>query len=188
MKKFLTFIWETMKMLIVSLAIILPIRYFLAEPFYVKGASMEPNFHDHEYLIIDRLNYRFNEPKRGDPVVFRYPNDPREYFIKRLIGLPGETVEVKDGGIYIFNTEHKDGWKLPEEYLPNGLITISSNPAYAKYELGPDQYYFLGDNRNASMDSRVFGPVNKSFIIGRVIFRGLPVDKFGKIEGFNYSQ
>lgn len=175
-------------MLIVSLAIILPIRYFLAEPFYVKGASMEPSFHDHEYLIIDRLNYRFNEPKRGDPVVFRYPNDPREYFIKRLIGLPGETVEIKDGGIYIFNAEHKDGWKLPEKYLPNGLVTISSNPAYAKYELGPDQYYFLGDNRNASMDSRVFGPVNKSFIIGRVVFRGLPIDKFGKIEEFNYSQ
>ena len=175
-------------MLIVSLAIILPIRYFLVEPFYVKGASMEPNFHDHEYLIIDRLNYRLNTPNRGDVIVFRYPHDPREYYIKRVIGLPGETVEITDAGVYIYNAEHKDGFKIPESYLPKDLSTVPINPAFTKYDLGVNEYYVLGDNRTASQDSRVFGPVNKSFIIGRVVFRGLPVDKFGKIEGANYSQ
>ena len=188
MKKFLSFIWETLKMQIVSLAIILPIRYFLVEPFYVKGASMEPNFHDHEYLIIDRLDYRIHAPKRGDVIVFRYPNDPREYYIKRVIGLPGETVEIKDDGVYVYNADNENGWKLPEKYLPDDLSTIPTNPAYTKYKLSDSQYYVLGDNRTASQDSRVFGPVNKSFVIGRVVFRGLPVDKFGRIEGATYSR
>jgi signal peptidase I len=84
-------IWEFLKIVIVSLLIILPIRYFIIQPFYVKGASMEPNFHDREYLIIDEISYRFNEPQRGQVIVFRYPNNPQEYFIKRVIGLPGDT-------------------------------------------------------------------------------------------------
>ena len=93
-RRFLEFIWEMTKITLISLIIILPIRYFLIQPFYVKGASMEPNFYDHEYLIIDEISYRFSEPKRGDIVVFKYPRDPRQFFIKRVIGLPGETVEI----------------------------------------------------------------------------------------------
>ncbi|MEI6378882.1 MAG: signal peptidase I [Candidatus Falkowbacteria bacterium] len=186
MKKFALLTWETLKTVIIALAIILPIRYFLVEPFYVKGASMEPNFHDHEYLIIDRLNYRMNEPQRGDVVVFRYPYNPQEYYIKRVIGLPGESVEVKDGAIYVYNSAHPEGFKLPEGYLPKGLESTPINPQFTRTDLKENQYYMMGDNRVASQDSRVFGPVDKSFLIGRVVFRGLPFDKIGQIQNPGY--
>lgn len=173
-------------MVIIALAIILPIRYFLVEPFYVKGASMEPNFHDHEYLIIDRLNYRLHQPVRGDVVVFRYPYNPQEYYIKRVIGLPGETVEIKNNGVTIYNAANPDGFELPEKYLPEGLMTLPTNPQFIRVDLKDNEYFMMGDNRMASQDSRVFGPVNKSFLIGRVVFRGLPVSKFGTIENPGY--
>ena len=83
MRKFFLFIWEIVKVVSISLVIILPVRYYLIQPFYVKGASMEPTFHDHEYLIIDEISYRFNSPERGQVVVFRYPRNPQEYYIKR---------------------------------------------------------------------------------------------------------
>src|SRR3989344_1293745 len=86
------FFWEIFKVVVISLVIIIPIRYFLIKPFYVKGASMEPNFHDYEYLIIDEISYRFNQPARGEVVVFKYPFDQSQFFIKRIIGMPGETV------------------------------------------------------------------------------------------------
>lgn len=179
-KRFFIFLWEFIKVAAISLAIIIPVRYFLIQPFYVKGASMEPTFHDQEYLIIDEISYRFNTPERGQVIVFRYPLDPQEYFIKRIIGLPNESVQVKDGQVYIFNEAHPDGFVLKEDYLPEGLNTYSANEQ--KVNLGSDQYFVLGDNRNASKDSRVFGPLNRSFITGRVYFRGYP---FNKIQVFN---
>jgi len=184
MRKILAFGWEIVKMAIISLAIVLPIRYFLIQPFYVKGASMEPNFHDKEYLIIDEVSYQFHAPLRGDIVVFRYPDDPREYFIKRVIGLPGETVSIKNGGVFITNAEHPDGFQLTENYLP------ADTPTYAytqdRVTLGPDSYYVLGDNRLASKDSRSFGPVSKNFLVGRVWFRGLPLDRAGVVNSAQY--
>ena len=101
MKKFLAFIWETLKIVVIALVIVVPIRYFLFQPFFVKGASMEPNFDDGQYLIIDELSSRFREPQRGEIVVFKYPHDPSQRYIKRVIGLPGETAEVKDGQLSI---------------------------------------------------------------------------------------
>lgn len=175
MKKFFLFIWEITKVVAISLAIILPVRYFLIQPFYVKGASMEPNFHDHEYLIIDELTYRFSAPERGQVIVFRYPRNPQEYFIKRVIGLPGEQVQIKDGKVIIFNAEHPEGFAINEKYLSNELITFDSSEL--KITVGPDEYFVLGDNRTASKDSRSFGPVNKSFITGKVLFRGWPLNE-----------
>jgi signal peptidase I len=185
MKKFLLFVWELVKMLAISLAIVLPIRYFLVQPFYVKGASMEPSFHDSEYLIIDEISYRFNVPQRGDIIVFRYPQDPSQYFIKRIIGLPGETVQLKDGAVYIYNQSHPDGFQLEESYLPAGVKTYAYTED--KVTVGANQYYVLGDNRLASKDSRSFGAVDKSFIVGRVFFRGLPLDRAEVFKAVNYQ-
>lgn len=180
MKKFLLFVWELSKIVLISAAIIIPVRYFLIQPFFVKGASMEPNFHDQEYLIVDELSYRFGEPQRGQVIVFRYPRNPQEYFIKRLIGLPGEQVQIKDGKVIIFNDAHPDGMILNESYLPSNLETPSDNEN--KVAVGPDEYFVLGDNRGASKDSRSFGVVNKSFVTGKILFRGWP---FKEITVFN---
>lgn len=184
-KKFFIFVFELTKVVIISLAIIIPVRYFLIQPFYVKGASMEPNFHDSEYLIIDEISYRFNHPNRGDIIVFKYPRDPQEYFIKRIIGLPNEKIQVKDGEIHIFNKKYPLGFKLSETYLANGVETNGLNEDMIS--LGENEYYVFGDNRNFSKDSRSFGPVNKSFVIGKVLLRGWPFDKINLFSAQQYS-
>ncbi|MEI8360836.1 MAG: signal peptidase I [bacterium] len=169
-------VFELIKIVVISLAIIIPIRYYLIQPFYVKGASMEPTFYDQEYLIVNEIGYRINPPQRGDVIVFRYPRDPQEYFIKRIIGLPGEKVQVKDGKVIIFNQANNwQGATVIEDYLPKNLKTYGMNDDIVT--LSSEEYYVLGDNRNASKDSRVFGPVNKSFLIGRVWLRGFPFSR-----------
>ena len=184
-KNFFSYVFELTKVVVISLVIIIPIRYYLIQPFYVKGASMEPNFYDKEYLIIDEISYRFNEIKRGDIVVFRYPRNPEEYFIKRIIGLPGEKVQIKDGFVYIYSNKHEFGQKLAEAYLPLSDRTYGLNEEMLT--LGPSEYYVLGDNRNASKDSRSFGPVDKKFITGRVLFRGWPFDRVDVFSAPEYS-
>jgi signal peptidase I len=174
-KKFFLFFAEIVKLAAIALVIIVPVRYFLIQPFYVKGASMEPNFHDFEYLIIDEINYRFTDPVRGEVIVFRYPRDPQEFFIKRVIGLPGEEVQVKNGSVYIYNSENPEGLKLNESYLSPGKVTDANSEN--KIKLKENEYYVFGDNRDASQDSRSFGPVNRSFIVGRVALRGFPLSK-----------
>jgi signal peptidase I len=185
LKNFLLFTFELIKIVVISLVIIIPIRYFLIQPFYVKGASMEPNFYDKEYLIIDEITYRFNEPKRGDIIVFRYPRDPQEFFIKRVVGLPGEEIQIKDGNILIFNKENPNGLVVKEDYLSDGVKTYGLSDE--KITLSANEYYVFGDNRNASKDSRSFGPVNKSFITVRVLFRGWPFDRVKVFETPSYS-
>ena len=179
-KNFFSYVFELIKVVAVSLAIIIPVRYYLIQPFYVKGASMEPNFYDKEYLIIDEISYRFHEPVRGDIIVFRYPRNPEEYFIKRVIALPGEKAQIKDGSAYIYNQANPQGLKLEETYLPAGDKTYGLNEEIIT--LGANEYYVLGDNRNSSKDSRSFGPVDKKLITGRVLLRGWP---FGRINVFS---
>lgn len=174
-KNFLLILWEGIKVLAISFAIIIPVRYFLIQPFYVKGMSMESNFQDHEYLIIDEISYRFRPIERGEVIVFRYPLNPQEYYIKRIIGLPGEGVQVKDSKVIIYNTENPGGAVLTESYLDENMPTYANSDE--RTDLGPNEYYVLGDNRTASKDSRVFGVVNKSFITGRVMLRGWPFDR-----------
>ncbi len=176
------FILEVLQIVAISAAIIIPIRYFLIQPFYVKGASMEPNFYDHEYLIIDELSYRFHHPERGQIIVFRYPRDPSQFFIKRVIGLPGETVEVSNNQVIISNTDHPNGVALQEPY-------IGERPTNGKERitLGEDEYWVMGDNRDESMDSRSFGAVRRSAIVGRVWVRGLPLSRLGTFELPDYK-
>jgi len=167
------FILEMVKVAVLAGITIALIRYYLFKPFYVKGASMEPNFHEKEYLIIDELSYRFREPVRGEVIVFRYPEDPKEYFLKRVVGLSGETVKVAGGKVFIFNTENPGGFELGEEYLPKNLNTEGDRT----FKIGDNQIFVLGDNRPNSFDSRRFGPIDKSLIVGRAWLRGWPLNK-----------
>ncbi len=167
------FVVELVKIVVIALAIIIPIRTFILQPFYVKGASMEPTFHDNEYLIIDELSYRLHQPQRGDVVVLRNPA-LGEFLIKRLIGLPNERIVINDGKITIYNAAHVDGVVLNEqEYLSPTIQTFGNLDT----TLTGDQYFVLGDNRPASLDSRSFGPIPRQDIIGRTAVRAWPVSK-----------
>ncbi|MBM3205151.1 signal peptidase I [Candidatus Uhrbacteria bacterium] len=175
----LSFVFELIQVLAISLAIIIPVRYFLIQPFYVKGASMEPNFYDHEYLLIDEISYRFHDPHRGDIIVFRYPKDPSQFFIKRVIGLPGETVEIKENKIRVYNDAYPTGQIVDENaYLAPGEKTSAAETMTLK----SDEYFVLGDNRPMSYDSRFFGPLKRSDITGRVWLRGYPLDRWKEFK------
>ena len=173
-KKVGVLIFEVVKVVLISLAIILPVRMFLIQPFYVEGASMEPSFYDKEYLIINEITYRFNEPQRGEVIVFKYPKNPRQYYIKRIIGLPGETIEIRDGQVHINN-----------EILGDEYIELLSSDNRKTVVLGDNEYFVLGDNRSNSSDSRLFGPLKEKYIIGKVWFRGWPLER---ISTFNLPE
>jgi len=174
---------EIVKICVMAGVTIAFVRYFLFKPFYVKGASMEPNYMDKEYLIIDELSYRFHEPSRGDVIVFHYPNDPKEYFLKRIIGLPGERVKISDGQITIYNNEHPEGFLLKESYIPEGVFTDSDPTPRA---ISKGQYFVMGDNRPNSFDSRRFGTVDASLIVGRTWLRGWPPNRITVFSHPNY--
>jgi signal peptidase I len=185
-----SFIWEIIKIIILAFVIIVPVRVFLFQPFFVQGASMEPNFEDGQYLIINEFGYKetdvsigqnnfftvkpFKEIKRQMVVVFRYPLDPSKFFIKRVIGLPGEKVQIKDGQVMIFNSENPNGFVLNEKaYLPLGLKTSGDQVV----PLSNDQYFVMGDNRPFSSDSRVWGTVPQKDIVGEVLLRAWPLNR-----------
>ncbi|MFH2104969.1 MAG: signal peptidase I [Parcubacteria group bacterium] len=172
------FFVEILKVAIISLAIIVPIRYFLIQPFVVRGSSMEPSFSSGDYLIIDEVSYRFTEPQRGDVIVFKYPRNPSQYYIKRIIGLPGERVLVNGGDVIVYNTEYPSGIEINEAYLIEEVQT----PGTVDTTLGSDEYFVLGDNRTASSDSRVWGELASDEIIGRAWVRGWPVNAVGTVQ------
>lgn len=168
--------FEFFKVLIVAVAVALPIRYFIAQPFIVNGASMVPTYENGEYLIIDEASYYFfRAPARGEVVVFRYPLQPKQFFIKRVIGLPNERVEVKNGEVRIVNDENPNGFILPEPYLPEGLYTNGDT----EVKLSDKEYFVMGDNREFSSDSRRWGTLDRRFITGRAFIRAWPLKKTG---------
>jgi signal peptidase I len=160
---------ETLRFVVISLIIVLPFRYFIAQPFVVSGASMDPTFANGEYLIVDQISYRFSEPKRGDVVIFRYPRDPSKFFIKRIIGLPGETVDLRDGEIRISATT-SPSFTLSEPYIKTDAAEGQDHRT-----LSSTEYYVMGDNRSASSDSRSWGPLQRRLIVGKPILRLLPI-------------
>jgi len=178
MKKVLLFFWEISKIVLIALAIVVPIRYFLFQPFFVKGQSMEPNYETGDYLIIDELSYRFSDPERGEVIVFKYPNDTTQRYIKRIIGLPGETIEIKDGQVFI----SKDGSAAELLDESNYLSSDVQTAGNLKITLGNDEYFVLGDNRPVSSDSRRWGVVPRKDIIGKVYLRAWPITAMAKIE------
>lgn len=180
-----TFIKDIIKFTLLSLVVVVPIRVFIAQPFLVSGSSMVPTFHDGEYLIVDEVSYYLNKPTRGDVIVFKYPYDRSKYFIKRIIGLPGETVEIDHGKVSIKNDENPDGFPLDESYI----IDKNWGNRKTSMTLSSKEYFVMGDNRNASSDSREWGALAEDFITGHVKLRLLPVTKAevspGAIEKFN---
>ncbi len=183
LKSSLLFVWEISKVIIISLAIIVPVRYFLIQPFFVNGASMEPQFHDGEYLIVDELSYRLSDPERGEVIIFKYPKDPSQYYIKRIIGLPGEKIKINQEKITIFNSGNSDGFILDEsDYLLDGKKRDFS----METKLSDGEYFVMGDNRRASSDSRTWGSLPEDFIIGRAWIRAWPLDKIDILEKPEY--
>ncbi len=182
MKKFLIFTWEVLKIVILASLIVIPIRYFLFQPFIVRGASMEPNFYSGDYLIVDEISYRFDSPKRGEVIVFDYPRNPSQRFIKRIIALPNETVEIKDNGIMIYNSEGEGRVLNESEYLSENDFSDSN----LTVNLDSDEYFVMGDNRDFSSDSRRWGPIKEENIVGKVFVRVFPFSAFAKMEPPSY--
>lgn len=175
MKELRNALWEIVKFAVTILVIVLPIRYYVAQPFIVSGASMYPTFQENEYLIVDELSYHLREPVRGEVIIFRPPKDPGKFYIKRIIGLPGETVSISGSTVTIT----KDGQRtvLDESYL---------NQAFAdnlELTLGPTEYFVMGDNRLVSSDSRSWGALPKENITGRAFIRLFPFSRVGILPG-----
>jgi signal peptidase I len=171
-----SFLWELGRIVIIAFVIMIGFRFFVAEPFIVSGQSMVPNYHNREYLVVNKMSYRLHDPKRGDVIVFHYPKDTSQYFIKRIIGLPGEKVKVENGKVVIYNSEHPQGSALTEPYLSNQDITFGKDEVVT---LGTDEFYVLGDNRLASSDSRVWGILPRHDIVGTAWMRVFPISAFG---------
>ena len=163
-------ILEFVKFAAIAVIVVIPIRLYVAQPFVVSGASMVPTFEDGNYLIIDEISYRFEEPKRGDVVVFRFPLSPSKFLIKRIVGLPKETVAISGNNIVIKNKKHPDGflWK-------QGVFNSSGSRIDVTVSLQADEYFVLGDNRGESADSRIWGALKREFIVGRPLIRLFPL-------------
>lgn len=177
-KKPLHPILEIIQFAVIALIIVLPIRMFIAQPFIVSGASMEETFHTGEYLIVDQVDYHFEAPVRGDVIVFRYPRDPSKFFIKRVIGLPGDTIAIDGNVVTIKNSEFPEGITLDEPYIKSMEPTT-----HLEEKLGDREYFVMGDNRDQSSDSRIWGVLQQENIIGRALVRLFPVNEIGLFPG-----
>ena len=166
---------ELLKFIFLAVLIVVPVRVFVAQPFVVSGSSMVPTFENGEYLIVDELSYNLGEPDRHDVIIFRYPSDPSKFFIKRVIGLPNETVDISGSEVSV--TSGKDTIELVEPYVENK----TDNNVH--FELKDDEYFVMGDNRAASSDSRYWGAVPRDHIIGRAFLRLLPIQKIDILPG-----
>ncbi len=173
-----SFLAEIIRFSLIALIIVLPIRMFVAQPFIVSGASMESTFSTGEYLIVDQLTYHFEEPMRGDVIIFRYPKDPSKYFIKRVIGLPGDTISIEGRAVTIKNAAHTEGITLDEPYI------LRMSPSTSLTEvLGENEYFVMGDNRDASSDSRMWGVLQRDKIVGRAFLRLYPFNELNVLPG-----
>ncbi|HVY72796.1 MAG TPA: signal peptidase I [Candidatus Paceibacterota bacterium] len=171
------FFTELLKFALVAVVIVLPMRLFVAQPFIVSGVSMVPTFEDAQYLIIDELTYHFSSPGRGDVIVFRYPKDPSQFFIKRIIGLPGDVVHIRGNNISVTKPDGSSV-QLDESYVVN-----HGNGSDTDYTVPLDQYFVMGDNRPESSDSRIWGMLPRNDIVGRVFVRLLPIQQVGVFPG-----
>lgn len=169
---------EMVRFALIALIIVIPIRLFIAQPFIVSGASMEDTFHSGEYIIVDQVSYYFHPPKRGDVIIFRYPRDPSKFFIKRVIGLPGETINITNNTVLISNKTNPQGFTLDESYIKS----MQPGTRLTK-KLAPEEYFVMGDNRDQSSDSRTWGVLPQEKIIGRALLRLFPPQTLDYLPG-----
>lgn len=186
-----TTLWSTVvdiiETIVVAAAIFVVVYLFLLQPHQVRGASMKPNFHDGEYILTDKITYRFGEPKRGDVIIFKSPTDQDVDFIKRIIGLPGEKIKINEGKVTVINDANKDGFVLAEPYETLGPTAGGKEaPQNTEVTVGQDEYFVLGDNRLESFDSRSWGNLPKKNIIGKAWLRYWPINKFGFVKHPDY--
>ena len=173
------FFKEIFKFSLIALLIVVPFRIYIAQPFIVNGASMSPAFETGQYLIVDQLSYRFEEPKRGDVVIFKFPQDTSKFFIKRIIGLPGETIEIRGLNIIVKQNNTKIFFTLDEPYI----ALENRKEDFITTVLENNEYYVLGDNRRASSDSRVWGTLKNDLIVGRALLRLFPLQTLDYLPG-----
>lgn len=178
MRQFFLSLWEILEVILIAAATVFLIRSFLVQPFLVSGASMEPSFYNSDYLLVDEITYRFREPERGEVVVFKSPTAINTYFIKRLVGLPGERVSVKNGEVRIYPKSDDNFFVLKENYLEPDIKTFGDFDV----KLKNGQYFVLGDNRNFSFDSRSWGPLDGNRMVGLVRLRLWPLNKVMAFE------
>ena len=179
---------DIIETIVVAAAIFVVVYLFLLQPHQVRGASMEPNLSNGQYILTDKISYRFDKPRRGDIIVFKAPVDENYDYIKRIVGLPGESIKIKDGKIIIKNPEHPKGFVLEEPYKING----SDQPGTLledkkEFKVSEDNYFVLGDNRNQSFDSREWGELSRKNIIGKTWLRYWPISKLSFVKRVNFS-
>lgn len=174
---------DFLETVVVALSIFVVVYLFLIQPHEVKGSSMEPTFHNNEYILTDKISYRFADPQRGDIIIFKAPNNPEVDYIKRIIGIPGDRVKIDGGEVYI------NDQRLDERYITETTILIPGGLLREGIQITivPDTFFVMGDNRTHSSDSREFGPIDRSSIIGRAFVRYWPLNVFGIIHSFNYG-
>jgi signal peptidase I len=182
-RRLIEFLWDIVEVIVFAIAIFLFIYLLVFQPHKIKGDSMQPNFPNGEYLLTDKVKYRFNDPQRGDVVVFEAPGTDGEEYIKRIIGLPEETIAVQNGQVYI------NGTLLNEKYLDTTLKTPSGNflTEGKSIKIPAGKYIVMGDNRVASSDSRAWGFITKSEITGRAWFVYWPVKSMGLVQAVEYN-
>jgi len=175
--KFKEILKEIVIFAVIAIGIVLPFRVYVAEPYLVDGRSMDPTFKTGDYLIVDKFSYRRSGPERNTVLVFKYPGNPSKSFIKRVIGLPGETVIVKDSTVTIVNSENPNGIKIDQSYV------VYEMPGDYNVTLSGDEYFVMGDNRAESFDSRSWGALNKKYILGKPLVQLWPLSQIKLFPG-----
>lgn len=195
MRKFFVSFLEVLEIALIAVAAVYVVRTFFVQPFLVSGSSMVPTFQDGNYVLVDEFTYRVHPPTRGDVIVFHDPQDWSTYFIKRVIGLPNEKIEIANNKITVFNKTDPDGLTLDETYLPLGTPVSAntcdggqfSSSGTCIYMLSSSTYLALGDNRAESYDSRSWGPLPAQNIVGLVRVRLWPVNEVTAFSAPNYQ-
>jgi signal peptidase I len=193
MRKFLVSFLEVLEIALIAVAAVFIVRTFFVQPFLVSGSSMVPTFQNGDYVLVDEFTYRVQAPERGQVVVFHDPQDWSTYFIKRVIGLPGETVDIANNTVTVFNQQNPKGLVLDETYLPAGTPVSAEtcdggtfSGTTCVYTLSSSTYLMFGDNRTESYDSRSWGPLPAKNIVGLVRVRLWPLNAITAFAAPNY--